>query len=340
MTQTTLYQRLASDARLGLYNGAETVAVFTDPASELRALLSGCGVFDLGWRAKIMVSGEDRVRWLNGMVTNNVKDLPLHHGNYNFLLSPQGRILADMYIYNQGESLLLDTDRSQIETVMKTLDHFIIMDDVELKQSRLTAVGLCGPESEKILAAAGLDVSGLEPGEIRDLQNGSSVVRGPEQRPGWYEIWSESGQAEFWDRLVSSGAQPVGSEALEQWRILQGIPRYGQDIREKDLAQETEQNQALNFTKGCYIGQEIVERIRSRGQVHRKFTGFEFQDALPPTGKFEQDGRVMGEITTVAEIGGKKLGMGYVRRETGLPGAKLTVNGVAATVRNLPFKNQ
>lgn len=353
-----------------LYNGVETIAAFSDPGSELRTLTSGCGVFDLGWRAKIIITGEDRVRWLNGMVTNNVKDLPLRHGNYNFLLSPQGRILGDMNIYNCGEYLLLDTDRSQLETVMKTLDHFIIMDDVELKESSLSAIGLCGPESGKVLAAAGLDASGLEPGEFHDVQNGVSVVRGPEQKPGWYELWEDrqqenhdrpqgtedraqadqqqqqnqheamvhTDQAAIWDRLVRAGAKPVGSDALELWRIMHGMPRYGQDIRERDLPQETEQNQALNFTKGCYIGQEIVERIRSRGQVHRKFTGFEFQDALPPFGKFEQEGRVMGEITSVAEIGSKKIGLGYVRREIGLPGARLNVGGVMATVTTPPFK--
>lgn len=426
---------ISSMTQTALYNGVETIAAFSDPASELRTLTSGCGVFDLGWRAKIMVTGEDRVRWLNGMVTNNVKDLPLRHGNYNFLLSPQGRILGDMYIYNCGEYLLLDTDRSQLETVMKTLDHFIIMDDVELKESSLSAIGLCGPELGKVLATAGLDASDLGTGEFHDVQNGVIVGRGPEQKPGWYEIWEDrpqenrqqaignrqqenqnrgqgtgdreqenqdgqdrpqatgnrqqenqdrpqatghrqqenqdrpqatgnrqqenqdgpqatgngqqqnqheamvhTNQAAIWDRLVKAGAKPVGSDALELWRIMHGIPRYGQDIRERDLAQETEQNQALNFTKGCYIGQEIVERIRSRGQVHRKFTGFEFQDALPLLGKFEDEGRVMGEITSVAEIGGKKIGLGYVRREIGLPGAKLNVGGVIATVTTPPFK--
>lgn len=339
MTQTALYQRLASEARRSLYNGAETAAAFTDPTTELRALITGCGVFDLGWRVKIIVTGEDRVRWLNGMVTNNVKDLPLHHGNYNFLLSPQGRILADMYIYNQGEFLLLDTNRSQVETVIKTLDHFIIMDDVELKESKLNAIGVCGPTAIQALEAAGINASGLEPLEIREVagQAGMSVVRGPEQKPDWYEIWSEGGQEELWDRLVSARTQPVGSDALELWRIVQGIPRYGQDIRERDLPQETEQAQALNFTKGCYIGQEIVERIRSRGQVHRKFTGFEFQDSLPQPGKFEVEGRVMGEITSVAEIGGKRIGLGYIRREVGLPGARIKVGETMATVITPPF---
>jgi aminomethyltransferase len=125
---------------------------------------------------------------------------------------------------------------------------------------------------------------------------------------------------------------------LELWRIVHGIPKYGQDIRERDLPQETEQTQALNFTKGCYIGQEIVERIRSRGQVHRKFTGFEFPDTLPQPGKLEEGGRTVAEITSVAEIGNKKIGLGYVRRETGTPGAKLDLNGIVALVVDPPFQ--
>src|SRR5215510_13118109 len=338
MTQTTLHQRMAS------YNGAETIAAFTDPMSELRTLTSGCGVFDLAWRAKVTISGKDRVRWLNGMVTNTIKDLPVNRGNYSFVLNPQGRILGDMYIYNRGEYLLLDTDRAQLETVRNTLKRFIIMDKVDLADSSLGAIGVCGPKSEEMLAAAGIDAKGLEPLEVRELVVDGmnvSVVRGPEQRPAWFELWTVGGDHEhLWDRLAKSGAQPVGTEALELWRILHGIPNYGQDIRERDLPQETEQGQALNFTKGCYIGQEIVERIRSRGQVHRKFAGFEFQDALPQPGKFEESGRVLAEITSVAEIGDRKIGLGYVRRETGSPGAKLALGGTTAIVAALPFQSE
>jgi folate-binding protein YgfZ len=345
MTQTAPHQRLSSpNARLGTYNGAETALSFGDSDNELNALLSGCGLFDLGWRAKIVITGADRVRWLNGMVTNNIKDLPLNHGNYNFLLNSQGRILADMYIYNRGEYLLLDTDHSQREKVMKTMDHFIIMDDVELADSSetLSAIGVCGPKADQILQAAGLNASGLQPLEVRDsvVNNvGISVVRGPQQKPGWYEIWAGSANIEqLWEALANAGAQPVGAEALEQWRIVRGIPRYGQDIREKDLPQETEQAQALNFSKGCYVGQEIVERIRSRAQVHRRFTGFEFHGALPELGKVQQEGKVVAEITTVAQIREKKLGLGYVRRESVPPGSQIEINGSTAKVLDPPFE--
>ena len=157
MTATALYQRLAATAaQSGLYAGAETALSFFGVSSELRTLFAGAGIFDLGWRGKITVTGQDRGRWLNGMLTNNVRDLPVNHGNYNFLLNSQGRILGDMYVYNRGEYLLLDTDQAQVAAIMKTLEHFIIMDDVELSDASgtLTAIGICGPKASPVLAAA------------------------------------------------------------------------------------------------------------------------------------------------------------------------------------------
>lgn len=345
MSEAALHQKLGGpNARLGSYNGAEGTATFTDSEAEFRILTHGCGIFDLGWRAKMIVKGRDRVRWLNGMVTNTIKDLPASRGNYSFVLNPQGRILGDMYIYNRGEYLVLDTDRSQFENLRNTLKRFIIMDQVELTEAgeSLSGIGLCGPEAARVLQSAGIDASGLKPLEVRDIavDNASvTLVRGPERRPGWYEIWARSENKEkIWETLVNAGAQPVGTDALELWRIAHGIPQYGQDIRDRDLPQETEQMQALNFTKGCYIGQEIVERIRSRGQVHRKFTGFQFPSEAPQPGKFEENGRLLAEITSVARIGARKLGLGYIRRETSSPGIELNLGGTTAIVSDLPFQ--
>ena len=233
-----------------------------------------------------------------------------------------------------------------METLIKTLGRYIIMDDVKLTDSSdsLTAIGLCGPKAKDVLAAAGIDASHLEPLQIGKQSVGGTeitLVRGPEQKPNWYEIWVHPESAQkAWDALTSAGAEPVGTEALELWRVLRGIPQYGQDIRERDLAQETEQHQALCFTKGCYIGQEIVERIRSRGQVHRKFTGFEFEESLVPPGKYDAEGRTLAEITTAVCVplpeGNKNIGLGYVRREAeSVP--SIDLNGKKARVASLPF---
>ena len=349
MSQAATYPWLTSpNARTGNYNGMETAVSFGNPAAELEALSTGCGVFSLAWRSRIKVTGKDRVRWLHNMVTNNVRDLPLNRGKYNFVLNAQGRILGDMYIFNRGESLVLETDASQVDTLLNTMKRFIIMDKVEMVSAgeSVTALGVCGPKSEAVLKQAGVDAASMEPLEIKEISfDGVAIVlvRGPEQRPGWFEIWIDSDKAQAcWQRLTQAGTQPVGSEALEMWRVLRGIPNYGQDIRDRDLPQETEQLQALTFTKGCYIGQEIVERIRARGQVHRKFTGFIFDGQIPAIGKYESEGRAVAEVTTTATVpaagANKNIGLGYVRREALSAGPKVNLNGIEAAVTDLPFE--
>ncbi|HEX3154657.1 MAG TPA: folate-binding protein [Candidatus Angelobacter sp.] len=349
MAQIALHPWLhVPEARTGTYNGVETALSFGDSTAELAALRTGCGVFALAWRGRINVSGKDRVRWLHNMVTNNVRDLPANRGNYNFVLNAQGRILGDMYIYNRGESFSLETDASQIEALVHAMRRFIIMDKVELMPvgADSVSVGICGPKAESALLDAGVNASGMQPLEVRDVgfdDIAATLVHGPEQKPGWFEFWLDPNKAqELWNLLVKAGAKPVGAEALEKWRVLQGIPNYGQDIRDRDLPQETEQTQALNFTKGCYIGQEIVERIRSRGQVHRKFAGFIFGDRMPALGKYESEGRALAEITSIARVptsqGPKNIGLGYVRREAIAAGPKIALHGIEATVVDLPFE--
>jgi aminomethyltransferase len=142
-----------------------------------------------------------------------------------------------------------------------------------------------------------------------------------------------------WDSLVQNGATPVGFEALELLRVAAGIPAFGQDIRERDLPQETSQLRALNFAKGCYVGQEIVERIRSRGAVHRQFSGFEIEGQAPAPGtKLQAGGKDVGELTSVAALPeGRTIALGYVRREAGSPGSLLAAGAAKARVSALPF---
>jgi folate-binding protein YgfZ len=356
MTLTALHDaQAAAVARFAEYRGAETAAEFSGygVAAEFAALGSGCGIFDLGWRAKLVVAGEDRLRWLNGMVTNNIKDLPSHHGKYAFLLNAQGRIQGDMYIYNRGDHALVDTDLSQREKISGIFEKYIIMDDVQLSDAgdRITAVGVHGPKTSAILKAAEID---LDPEtlpllELRDFRwrgNSVSLARVGDEKNSHFEIWGDPPTAaDLWTTLLAAGATPVGSDALELWRIASGIPRYGQDIRDRDLPQETEQMQALDFRKGCYLGQEIVERIRSRGILHRKFTGFVLSGALPASGaQIDVQGKKVGEITSVASLpssnGTKNVALGYIRRDAGMPGAEVSVSGIPARVVNLPFQTK
>jgi folate-binding protein YgfZ len=333
-------------ASVGEYRGATTAARFGDPREELAALRSGCGVYDLGFRAKFSLTGEDRVRWLNGMVTNNIRDLAPARGVYAFLLNPQGRILGDLYAYNLGESIAVDTDLSQAEKILATFDHYIIMDDVEVKNlsEDLTALGIGGPRSREALKAAGFDVPEMQNLQIESISWPGiecSLVRGEREN---YEIWLPAKNVkQLWNALIAAGTTPVGFETLELERIESGVPAYGIDIRERDLPQETEQDRALNFSKGCYVGQEIVERIRSRGAVHRKFTGFLLDAPVAPGSKVAANGKDIGEITSVAALPvaeDRMIALGYIRREIGAPGREVMIGTTKATVVQLPLRKE
>lgn len=330
------------------YRGATTAARFGDPQAEFAALRSGCGVYDLGFRTKISLTGGDRVRWLNGMVTNNIRDLAVGEGVFAFLLNPQGHILGDLYAYNRGESITVDTDLGQAEKILATFDHYIIMDDVEVTNlsEQMTALGIAGPKSRGVLAAAGFTIPEMRPLQVQSVMwqgIDCTLVREEDSEHLSYEIWLAPGSVrQLWDAFLAAGAMPVGSEALELQRIVSGIPRYGVDIRERDLPQETEQARALNFKKGCYVGQEIVERIRSRGAVHRKFAGFLIEGTvhIAPGTKIVSGEKEVGEITSSASLqlarGNKAVALGYIRREVGVPGREVTISTAKATVVQLP----
>jgi folate-binding protein YgfZ len=314
--------------------------------SEFAELVSGCGLFDLN-RAKVALTGSDRVRWLNGMVTNNIRDLAVGRGVYAFLLNPQGHILGDMYAYNRGESLTLDTDLSELEKLLAIFDRYIIMDDVEVANltDRMQSIAIAGPKASAVLRTAGFQFPQLGSLQFADVtwQNAQvTLVRGDHPGVDWYELWLASEQlSALKHALTQAGAKPVGTAALELLCIAAGIPRYGQDIRERDLPQETSQDRALNFNKGCYVGQEIVERIRSRGAVHRKFAGFEVEGPLPAPGtKIQAEGKGVGEITSAASLpvqdGERRVAIGYIRREFA-SGKQVQVPGAQLTVTDLPF---
>jgi folate-binding protein YgfZ len=319
---------------------------FGDPRAEFQALLSGCGVYDLGWRAKLALTGSDRVRWLNGMISNNVRDLAPGNGIYAFLLNSQGRIQADLYAFNRGESLLVDTEQSQREKVLQLFDHYIIADDVEVADvsDRLTALGLTGPESRAVLQKAGIpvpDLAHLQFGDNTWGEMGVTVVRSGEEAKESWQVWiAPEHAAELRDALIESGAKPTGTAALNLFRIARGIPQFGVDIRDRDLPQETSQMRALSFTKGCYLGQEIVERIRSRGAVHRQFSAFVVEGPLPePSTKIQAAEKEVGEVTSSAILplpsGDRAVALGYLRREAA--GKDLSVGASRLKPAQLPI---
>jgi folate-binding protein YgfZ len=318
----------------------------------LKALLTSSAfapLDNLGW---IRVTGSDRVRWLNGMVTNNIAALKPGEGCYNFFLNAQGRIQGDATSFLLEDSILLQTQRDRIPALMAMLDHFIIMDDVELttfEEEHLECLLVAGPAAQNHLPF--LLTGNLEPHRIVQFKwgnhgEGVTVIRADSPLVPRYEIWATRPTISSLSRGLWDQAEPATPADLEHLRILSGTPLYGVDIRDKDLAQETNQTRALHFSKGCYLGQEIVERVRSRGNVHRTFGGFLLTGDLPEPGALLHDPakpeRPIGELTSVARIQlpngvTGQFALGYIRREALDTHAAITYPGGTATPSALPF---
>ena len=292
------------------------------------------------------------------MLTNSIAQLAPGEGCYNFALNAQGHIQADLAAFLLEDSILLETSRDQIAKLLAHLNRFIIMDEVELADISAQRRGLllAGPDASSLLAAIGLSSKPPVPLQLTQLTWRAAAVdllHAHSPLVPKFEIWTDSSTFDLLaHELRNAGAFEVDSEALEGLRILEGTPRVGTDIRDKDLPQETApigvQSRALHFTKGCYLGQEIVERIHSRGGVHRAFTGFVLTGALPAPGtQLEAEGRPVAELTSVASIqlpgqpAPMQLALGIIRREA-LENAQarnltLTYPGGAATPIALPF---
>lgn len=311
---------------------------------ELTALVGGSGIYRPE-RTLLSLTGRDRVRWLNGMVSNNIRDLTVGNGVYAFVLTPQGHIQADVYAFNRGESLVVETERAQAETVLRIFRKYIIMDKVEIEDfsEKLAVLGLTGPKSGDVLTRLGFakDLGNLQVMDVNWSDTAVTLVRGDNSSFQNYELWVPGEQVEsIWNALLQAGAIEVHEQTLETFRILCGIPKVGHDTHEKTLPQETGQERALNFNKGCYIGQEIVERIRARGAVHRTFVGFEVEGPAPAAGmKIQSEGKDVGEITSIAAepLKGKRLALGYLRREFLATDKTLTAGEAEVKAATLPF---
>lgn len=288
--------------------------------SGYEALREAAAWIDLSARGKIRVTGEDRARLLHAMTTNSVNDLAPGSGVYTFFLNEKGRILGDAYLYNFGDDMLLDTEPETATKLRDHLERFIIADDVTLQDETndWAVIGLEGPQSTEVSTGAGLAVPQARYGV---LKWGSGFVArvASSSREGLRIFVSASEKQSVIQHLAGAGIPNAGTAEARIVRIENGIPRYGEEITERYLVQETQATHAVHFNKGCYLGQEIVERVRSRGQVHRLLTSIRIKgEAGPAPGiKLKSNGADAGEIASAvyAPALGEIAAMAYVRTE-------------------------
>jgi folate-binding protein YgfZ len=285
---------------------------------------------DVSARGRIEVRGDDRARLLHAMTTNDVQHLVSGQGCYAFFLNAQGRILADVNALCFEDHLLLDTEPETHTKVYEHLDRYIIADDVTLEDvtGQTAAISVEGPTAGAVLEALGLTVP-TEPG-AHVTCGGVTVARLNVPASTSFVLIAPAGSREtLMGQLAAAGVAEAQPQDARTVRIEQGRPRYGEEITERYLVQETGQLHAVNFSKGCYLGQEIVERVRSRAQIHRVLRPLEIEGAEPPTvgSKLKSGDADAGEIAGAAfsPALGKTVALAYVRSQFAEPGTELSV---------------
>ena len=301
------------------------------------ALRQHAAWLDLSGRGKIRVTGEDRARLLHAMTTNNVQALKPGEGCYAFFLNAQGRILGDANVLCFEDHFLLDTEPETSRKLFEHLDRYIIADDVTLEDEtgRVATIAVEGPEAADALAKLGATLPDAP--YSTTAWDTATIARISSTGPDGFFVFLPVGErAGLTARLTEAGIGAATPEDARVVRIEHARPRYGEEITERYLVQETGQLHAISFSKGCYLGQEIVERVRSRAQIHRVLRPLEIETTqIPEAGtKLTSGTDVASEIASAvfSPVLGKVAALAYVRVPFAEPGTELTLNGVLARV--------
>ncbi len=315
------------------------------------AVRRGAGIFRLPGRRVLAVRGSDRVRWLDGMVSNEVRTLgPGRSGCHATLLTRTGRIVAELHVLWGPDELWLELDAEAAALARAHLEKFIIADDVALgaPARNLERLGLEGPAARPVLAAAAGTLPALAPHAVAELRIGDLEVRVAAY--GWsgeaaLQLFAPAGSGDSLSaRLCESGRAhgvvEAGAEALEILRIEAGIPRFGAELDESVLPDEARLEACVSTTKGCYTGQEVVARLRSRGQVSHRLLGLrsEGESPLRVGADVLLEGARIGEVTSACRSpAAGSIALAFLRRPHHEPGLKVSVEGRSARVAAMPF---
>jgi folate-binding protein YgfZ len=330
--------------------------------AEAARVEKGVGLFRPEDRGLVQITGNDRVRWLDGMLTNDVARLeagPEQSGCYAALLTHQGRIVGDIHVALREDAFWLEMSAQAVPAVIERLDKHIIADAVTIADIGLTMdwLGVEGPNATAAMTALSGRELRLEPdcwAEVLVAGCRVAIARWGTSAGAGYRLLIPSGHREAVAAEVSRTAQSLGlveagPEVLEILRIVAGVPQFGAELDESVLPAEAGLDRAISMTKGCYIGQEVVARMASRGRMSHRLVGLRFEATGPEVGSLirleastdaHKDGKKIGEITSVCEAPGLgPIALGFVRSAHCSPGGTVFIGVNSAIISNLPFRS-
>jgi folate-binding protein YgfZ len=334
---------------------------YGDADAEYRRAREEAALFDLSHRGKVEVTGDEAAVFLHNLLTNDVKNLPYSHGCETFLCNVQARVLAyaliwrlkvfdDSAFLSNHDAFWLDVDPGLGEKVARHLDRHLISERAEVadRSAAFVHLHMAGPQAPALLGQDG--INDLPSREL--MQNGFGADTVQFRRndrlgvPGYDVVCPAAKAAWYWDHWLGRGATPAGLQTYETLRVEAGTPVYGKDITEGNLAPEVGRTpQAISYTKGCYLGQEPIVRLRDLGHVNRILTGLRLEgtEPAPPGARLLRDGKEAGQVTSsvLSPALGTAIALAYVRRGSADPGTALEVEIGAtrtrASVASLPF---
>jgi folate-binding protein YgfZ len=326
-------------------------ADYGDVAAEHRAVMTGTGLIDRSMVGKATVTGRDRAAFLQGMLSNDVKALKPGEGCPAAFLDAHGKVVSLLVVYALEDSMLLELPAGSTEKFLQAIDKFLISEkaDFEASDEAYAIVAVQGPRAAQLLSLVSGVALDLAPHAHAEVSIAGAPVRVASRTeavtPGFHCWTAPEHAAAVWRALRDGGAVPVGADAAEILRVEAGIPLYGPDVDDTLILPETRLDALVSYTKGCYIGQETVARVKYRGHINRGVSGLVVSgDAVPVHGDLVlADDKEVGQITSaVRSIAlGTPIALGVVRREHFEPGSPVSIkigdNLVPAHVAAIPF---
>ena len=320
-----------------------------DPADE-SAVRSGAAIGSTSARAQVAVAGQDRATYLQGLLTNDIQALAEGSGCYAAWLTPQGRMLTDMHVLQSAGMILLDVPAEQADSILARLDQFLFSEDVRIESLAEAMIGvwLHGPRAAAVVEQVVDGVSGLDDWNNYRHANGTfdgdpvSVARVDQIGvPGYCVFLARATEPRFIASAVSAGARVVSPDALQAARIAAGYPVFGVDMTAETIPLEAGiEDRAISFTKGCFVGQEVVIRVMHRGggRVAKKLVGLKIDNVVTVGSRVISGEREIGFVTSAATSSALgPIALGYVHRDFTAAGTAVQVDGHPATVAGLPM---